>query len=333
MAPTVLVTGASGFVAGHVLDKFLAKGYNVRGTVRSEKTAANVRKMFPEYPEQLSFAIVPDMAAPGAFDEAVKGVDGIIHTASPFILDAKDVQKDLYDPAVQGTTSILEAAQKHAPTVSRVVVTSSFASVLDPNQGTRPGYTYTEADWNPVIGDAAAKDPVLAYLASKAMAEKAAFDYVEKNKPTFTVTTLLPPMVYGPVRHHVDSVKSLNTSSTDILRLFNGSETTVPTTSFWGFVDVRDLADAHVLAFETPEAAGQRYLTTTGNYSYQQVVDIIRREFPELQATTPEGEAGAPLPPVYRIDNSKAKKELGIKFTPLEKTIVDTVKSLRALKE
>ncbi|KXJ88192.1 hypothetical protein Micbo1qcDRAFT_138545 [Microdochium bolleyi] len=336
MAPTVLVTGASGFVAAHVVDKFLQKGYHVRGTVRSERTAETVRATYPEHAEQLSFAIVPDMAAPGAFDEAVKGVDGIIHTASPFVLDAKDVQNELYAPAVQGTTSILEAAQKHGgPSISRVVITSSFASALDATQGLRPGYTYTEADWNPVIGDAAAGDPVLAYLASKTMAERAAFKYVEDNKPSFAITTLLPPVVYGPIKHHVGSGKSLNTSSADILRLFDGSEKTVPETSFWGSVDVRDLAEAHVRAFETPAAAGQRYIVASpGNFMYQSAVDIIRAEFPELRDTTPQGQTGAPIPPVYAIDAGKAARELGLKaedYTPLRTTIVDAVKGLRAI--
>lgn len=202
MAQTVLITGASGFIAAHVVEAFLRNGYNVRGTVRSDKTAAEVPNTRSKYSQQLSISIVPDIAAANAFDEAVKGVDGasilygspekekrpnilstqIIHTASPFILNATDFETELLQPAINGTTSVLEAAQKHNPSVSRVVVTSSFASVLDPMQGQRPGYVYKEADWNPVTPEQAMSNPVLAYLASKTFAEKAAFNYVKEKK-------------------------------------------------------------------------------------------------------------------------------------------------------
>ncbi|OAQ62532.1 cinnamoyl-CoA reductase [Purpureocillium lilacinum] len=329
MAQTILVTGASGFIAAHVVATLLRRGYNVRGTVRSEKSAVEVFRTHSQYPGRLSTAIVPDMAAPGAFDEAVQGVDGIIHTASPFILGANDFETELFRPAIQGTVSILEATQKHNPGVSRIVITSSFASVLDPSQGKRPGYIYTERDWNPVTREEAGSgDGVAAYLASKTFAEQAAWNYVKEKKPNFGVTTLLPPMVYGPVIHHINDAKSLNTSSNDIYRLINGSEKEVPETSFWAFADVRDLAEAHVLALEKPAAAGKRYLIANSAYSYQQVCDIIRENFPQLRELTPAGIAGNPLPPVYKLDTSKAVQDLGVKFRSLEETIVSTVDSL-----
>ncbi|KAL7941323.1 NAD(P)-binding protein [Trichoderma barbatum] len=333
MAQTVLVTGASGYIAAHVVEAFLKKGYNVRGTVRSEKMVAEVRNTHSKYAEKFSVAIVPDIAAANAFDEAVKGVDGIIHTASPFILNATDFEKELLQPAIQGTTSVLEAAQKYNPSISRIVVTSSFASVLDPMQGQRPGYVYKEADWNPITVEQANSNPVMAYLASKTFAEKAVFDYVEAKKPNFTVATLCPPMVYGPIAHSVGDVKALNTSSSDINRLIDGSEKDVPDTSFFAFADVRDLADAHVLAYEKPEAAGQRYLIANSAYSYQQICDIIRERFPQQSELTPKGNPGAPLPSSYQLDTTKAVTELGLKFRPLQETIVDMVNSLLKLRQ
>ncbi|RFU72883.1 cinnamoyl- reductase [Trichoderma arundinaceum] len=317
MAQTVLITGASGYIATHVVQTFLRKGYNVRGT----------------YAEQLSVAIVPDIAAPNAFDEAVKGVDGIIHTASPFSLTSVDYEKELLQPAINGTTSVLEAAQRYNPTVSRIVITSSFASILDPTQGQRPGYVYKEADWDPITVEQANSNPVMAYIASKTFAEKAAFDYVKENKPNFSVTTLCPPMVYGPILHSVSDVKAMNTSSGDIYRLIDGSEKNVPDTLIWAFADVRDLAEAHLQAYEKPEAAGQRYLIATSSFSYQQICDIIRDKFPELRELTPKGNTGDPLPPVYKLDNSKASAELGIKFRSLEETVVDMVNSFLKLRK
>jgi len=245
-------------------------------------------------------------------------------------------KRDLLDPAMKGTTEILSSIQRHNPSVKRVVLTSSFASIWNGSKGNWPEHTYTEADWNPITYEEAAEDStdgVIAYCASKTFAEKAAWDYVAQHKPNFTLTTICPPMVYGPAAHSIESLDNLNTSSADIYRLINGSEKTIPPTSFYAFVDVRDVGEAHARAYETPEAAGQRYLTTGGNYTYQQVCDIIRQDFPSKRAMTPEGEVGAPLPNVYKVDNSKAKRELGMIFRDLRTSIHDMVEEFVAIEK
>ena len=234
----ILLTGASGFVAAHVLNSLLQHGYSVRGTVRSEATADKVRKTHSHLlkgdESRLSFSIVPDVASPGAFDDAVKGVDGVIHTASPFVMQVEDNERDLLDPAIKGTTQILIAVQKYAPQVKRIVITSSFAAIVDPSQGTRPGYTYSEKDWNPVTYEQAKSgDGATAYCASKTFAERAAWEFVEKNKPNFDVATICPPMIYGPLDHDAN-LEHLNTSSADIYRLMNGSQTEPGPTAFPG---------------------------------------------------------------------------------------------------
>ncbi|KAM0512067.1 hypothetical protein ACHAPE_009215 [Trichoderma viride] len=335
MSSTVLITGGSGFAAAHVIRAFLNKGYNVKATVRSEARGEEVLTSHPENSAKLSYVVVPDIADKDAFNNALNGVDGVIHVASPMILGATDFEAQLFRPAVDGTVNLLEAIQKSNANVSRVVITSSIASILDPLQGQRPGYVYTEKDWNPVSKEAAVEsgNAVLAYLASKTIAEKAAFDYVEKNKPKFTVSALCPPFIYGPLLHHVESPKELNTSSNDIYRLFNGSEKEVPPTAFFSYVDVRDLAEAHVLAFEKPAAANQRYLIAASAYTYQHIVDIIRAKFPELRETTPRGETGAPIPPAYIVDTTKANTDLGLIYRSLEDTVVDAVNSLRKLEK
>lgn len=332
---TILVSGASGFVAAHVLNELLSHGYKVRGTVRSEDSANKVRKTHAKYADKLSFAIVKDVAAPGSFDEAVKGVDGVIHTASPFQTQVDDNERDLLNPAIHGTTEILTAIHKYNPAVKRVVITSSFASIIDMEKGNWPEHTYTEADWNPVSYEKAkTADGNTAYCASKTFAEKAAFDFVKNERPNFDIATICPPMVYGPPIHAVSSLDHLNTSAADIYRLINGSEKEVPPTAFWAFVDVRDVARAHRLAYETPAAAGQRFFVASGNYSYQMVCDIIRKNFPALKNRTPEGKPGSGLgAEAYKIDNGKAKRELGLSFRSLEETITDTVRRLLALEE
>ncbi|KAI9736802.1 MAG: methylglyoxal reductase (NADPH-dependent) gre2 [Claussenomyces sp. TS43310] len=330
---TVLVTGGSGFVAAGVLEAFLSAGYHVRTTVRSHSSAEKVKKSHGHYGDKLSIVLVGDNIATGAFDEAVKGVDGVIHTASPFVLQVKDNVKDLLDPAIKGTNSILQSVHQHNPAVKRVVVTSSFASIIDVPQGNRPGHTYSEKDWNPVTYDQAAdpkSDGTLVYCASKTFAEKAAFEYAEKNKTNFSIATICPPMVYGPPKQTLESLDKLNTSTADIYRLFNGSEKEVPPTAFWNWVDVRDVGQAHLKAYEVPEAAGQRYFCTAGRYSYQQICDIIRKDFPELREVTPKGNPGEPISGVFEVDNTKIREQLGIKFRTLEESIHDTVAELLA---
>jgi len=139
-------------------------------------------------------------------------------------------------------------------------------------------------------------------------------------------------MVYGPPVHAVSSLGKLNTSSADIYRLMNGSEKDVPPTQFYAWVDVRDVARAHRLAYESADAAGQRYFVTAGTYSYQMICDIIREKVPEAKDRTPVGKPGTGLgADVYGVDNGKAKRELGISFVDLETSIVDTARRLSEL--
>ncbi|KAF2773916.1 flavonol reductase [Teratosphaeria nubilosa] len=312
---TILISGASGFVASHVVPQ-------------------GVRKSHPEYESQLSFAIVEDIAQPGAFDEAVKGVDGVIHTASPFTFDVQDFEKDLLIPAINGTNSILQAMEKYNPNVKRMVITSSFAALINISKGAWPEHTYNEADWNLDTYETAKNGPgLVAYCTSKKLAEEAAFKFLEEKKPAFSISTICPPLIYGPIIHHVSDITKLNSSSVDIYRFVNGSTKEVPSTGFPAFVDVRDVAQAHLKAYEKPEAANLRYFTTGRNFTYQEVVDIIHKHFPELKERTPAGEPGNEGPGVFKVDASKAQKELGIHFRGLEEVIVDTVKDLLRLEE
>jgi nucleoside-diphosphate-sugar epimerase len=244
------------------------------------------------------------------------------------VIQVENNERDLLNPALHGTSEVLKSIQKNNPTVKRVVITSSFASIIDMDKGARPGYMYTEKDWNPITWEKAASQDTngaVAYCASKTFAERAAYDFVEKNKPNFTVSSICPPMVYGPNANTVKSLDHLNTSSAEIYRLMNGSKKSVPDTSFYAFVDVRDVGEAHVRAYESPEAAGQRYFCTAGFYTFQQICNIIRKDFPEKRALVPEGTPGAPFPDVYKVDNSKAKRELGITFRDLQTCIHDQV--------
>lgn len=248
-----------------------------------------------------------------------------------------DPQKDLIDPAVNGTTGILKAIAKSAPSVKRVVVTSSFAAILDASKMSDPTATFTEKSWNPVTLADIHQGPGIAYRASKTLAEKAAWDFVQSGSAKFDLVTVNPPMVFGPVVHHLASLDSINTSNERIVGLVQGKwksdDGALPDTGVFAWVDVRDVAEAHVDAFEKPQLGGRRLFTTAGYFSNKAIFDIVRKNFPELKDKLPAEDAkGGELPPkdkLFVIDNSETTKTLGVQWRPLETTIVDTVKSLK----
>lgn len=326
----ILITGATSFVGTHIIKTFLANGYYVRGQVRNEKSAQKVHKVFPNAGETLTTVVVPDITTAGAFDEAVKDVAGVIHSASPFQMEVKNNEKDLLEPAIKGTNRILEAVAAYAPQVKRVVITSSFASIIDPTKGVWPGKTYTEEDWNPVTYEQAAEGPgPVAYCGSKKLAEKAGWDFVETKKPNFTVSTICPPMIYGPVEHDAD-LKNLNTSTADIYRLMDGSSKEPGDCAFPCFADVRDVGEAHFRAYERAEPG--RYFITSGSFDYVDVAKVLREEFPDRvdriadPALTEKVDA-------FKVDNSRTGRELGLTFRGLRECIRDTAVSLIALEQ
>ena len=325
---TILITGVSGFVASWITHAFLDAGYSVRGTVRSEKSIESIRKKHAKHADRLSFTIVPDMAALNALNDAVKGVTGVIHTANPFILNPKDNEEDLLKPSISGVLNVLRASAQEGPSLRRVVLTASFASILDLSKGNRPGFIYDETVWNPATyEEAKASDSgAFTYCAAKALAERAAWDWIEANKPSFSFLTITPPWIFGPALGGVKAVEHLNESTEAIWKLVNGSLKTVPDPDFAGCADVRDVALTHLRAYELEEAKGERFIVGA-SFEYQTAVDILRKAFPQLKDRIPEGTPGHP-PEIYAIDNSKVQKVLGIKLTPVDVTLTDTVEDL-----
>lgn len=247
-----------------------------------------------------------------------------------------DPKKDLIDPAVIGTTGILKAVAKSAPSVKRVVITSSFAAIIDAAKASDPNANFNEKSWNPVTIDQIHENPGIAYRASKTLAEKAAWEFVndKSNNAKFDLVTVNPPLVFGPVVHHLASLDSINTSNERIVGLVQGKwKEEVPETGVFLWVDVRDVAEAHVRAFEKPELGGKRLFTTAGYFSNREVLDLVRKNFPELKDKLPaESVKGGELPPKDKLltfDNSETTKSTGIQWTSLEKTITETVKSLK----
>ncbi|KAL7787305.1 hypothetical protein V8C43DRAFT_289275 [Trichoderma afarasin] len=322
MAPsdhTLLVTGATGYVAGHVIHQALTKGYNVRACVRSESAREKILATFPNYGSQLSFAPVKDITSPEFFKDAFAdgAVTGVIHLASPVHLSPEDNKRDMLDPAINSAKSIIEAAKLFGPSVQRVINTSSMAALLDISKG----------------DEAAEADPVSVYCASKALAEKGMWEFMESgdNKPTFSFVSVNPSMVFGPDFYPITGLAGLKASAARAWALVDAKD--VPPPDFCGVVDVRDVAKALLSAFEIPEAAGQRYLLAK-HFEWQTAADAAREALEEpdrsrIPAGSPGSmDNGAWKSVTYGVDGSKAVRELGFEYRPLKDTMGDTIKQL-----
>lgn len=334
MSGRVLVSGANGFIAAHTIERLLARGYEVVGTVRDPgNVARNAHlKALPGASQRLSL-VAADLTAPDPFGSHVD-VDAILHMASPYVMTAHDPQRDLVDPAVKGTRSMLEAAAR-SPRVRRVVLTSSMAAITDEPDGR----VLTEADWN--TESSLTRNP---YYYSKAMAERAAWAFVERERPRFGLVAINPFLVIGP-----SHTAEVNTSNQIFVDLASG---VYPATMAldWGFVDVRDVADAHIAAMEADAAKG-RYICASANMDMADVVALMRAQgfahtrLPRFNLDGPFGTrlmrlashmqpAGVGsylrthLGRVPRFDNTKARRELGIAFRQPADSIRDTLADL-----
>ncbi|XP_054799923.1 cinnamoyl-CoA reductase CAD2-like [Prosopis cineraria] len=241
--------------------------------------------------------IKADLLDEGSFDPVIKGCEGVFHTASPFIInDVKDPQAELIDPAVKGTLNVLKSCSKFR-SVKRVVLTSSIASVAYDRKPKTPEVIVDETWFSDLD---LSRESKLLYRVSKILAEDAALKFVEKNN--IDMVTINPATVIGPLLQ-----PTLNTSAAVILNLINGAQT-FPNNSF-GWVSVKDVANAHIQAFETPSASG-RYVLVERVAHFSDIVKILRELDPLLQL--PEKCAdNKPLEPIYQVSKEKAKT-LGI---------------------
>ncbi|GJC83572.1 ketoreductase azaE [Colletotrichum liriopes] len=325
MPQRVLLTGANGFIAQHILAQFLAAGHSVRAVVRSESSASQLRKTFSSYlPSQLDIALVPDITTPGAFDQVLASdpsFDTVLHTASPFDFRKGNSSADFLDPAIKGTTEILHGVDRVAPTVKRVVVTSSMAAMIDVFKPpvSDPPKIYDHRDWLEVSRQDAetAESPHLPYVASKAFAEKSAWAFVAEHKPSFDLVTVNPPM-------------GLNQSNYILYGSFFApgltSASPIPPEVLHLYVDVRDVARAHLLAATTPGAGGNRFVVSPGGVSNQKIANVLRERFPELEGRIPAGDPTKTALPegLFGVDASLAGNMLGLEYRKLEDTIGDT---------
>ena len=260
----VLVTGGSGFIALHCIDQLLEKGFMVRTTIRSESRKDEINKAMEKYPnlhQNLEFHIC-DLLEDKGWDAAVDGCDYVLHVASPFILEVPSDEDVLIRPAVDGTLRVLNACSK--ANVKKVVLTSSVAAVA---YGHGREKTFDESDWSNTDEDSG----ITPYAKSKTLAEKAAWEFVEKldtnNKFDFTVIN--PVGVFGPML-----TSDMGTSNSLVSKLINGELPACPATHM-GYVDVRDVARAHVFSMLNSSTNDKRIIVSESEMFFVDVGRIL----------------------------------------------------------
>lgn len=246
----VLVTGGSGFVGIQCIIHCLTASYRVKATVRSLNRTESVLQTLHAAgaPNAESVAFVQaDLTKDDGWKEAVKDCTYVLHVASPFPAEAPKNENDLIIPACEGTLRVLRAARDAG--VKRVVVTSSYAAIGHGHRNRDPTKPFTEEDWTDVDGPG-----VGAYEKSKTLAERAAWDFIEKEGGSLELSVVNPATIMGPVLGP-DTSTSIEVAS----RMLNGAVPGCPNIEF-GIVDVRDVADLHLLAMVHPKAKGERFL-------------------------------------------------------------------------
>ncbi|KDQ50530.1 hypothetical protein JAAARDRAFT_186169 [Jaapia argillacea MUCL 33604] len=334
--PLILVTGASGFLGSYVVYEALEAGYRVRGTARTKKVDL-VKKGYAKYNDQFEVAAIDDIVN-SDFTEALKDVEAVIHVASP-LAGSVDAEKIL-DGAINGALNVLRQAEKVG--IKKFVVTSSVAaitSLTDPRLAS--DYEYTEKDWSPATKEDALKPDagdMIIYAASKALSEKAVWDFV-KEHPHVDVTTILPPFIFGPFAPgFLIPEKNLSSLSTNgyVYALLNGS---IPPNIGVGSVDIRDAARLHVAALTPKGPTGsqeqKRVLVPRQVIDWKTVAEYVAEKRPELKDRLPSTKDVANLSGSFaQVDSRRAKESLGYKsFIPWQETILAAIEDLVRLEK
>ncbi len=324
---TIFVTGASGFIAKHIVLQLLESGRDVVGSVRSmaraEETRAAVAARLGATGapgDRLRFVTL-DLESDAGWSEALRGADALLHTASPFPLTQPKDAEAVIRPALTGTMRALRAARDAG--VGRVVLTSSVAAVTN---GRRRKPVYSEADWS---------DPDLpqatAYERAKTLAERAAWDFVASEAPGLALTTINPALVVGAPLD-----RSYGTSLQLVERLMRGRDPILPDIGF-GIVDVTDVARMHVAALDTPGSVGRRFIGAERFVTLAEVARILKAAYPARRIPTRVAPSllvralGLFDPSIatirphlgerFALDASAARDTLGTVFTPAEDAI------------
>lgn len=330
-ATRVTVTGASGFIAQHCVQRLLEEGYRVRGTLRRLDRQDDVRKALARVSgvdTRLEFCEA-DLTGDAGWAEAIAGSTFVLHTASPVPARRPAHEDDVIVPARDGTLRVLRAAA--AAGVTRVVVTSSVAAVLSGVERGR-ARLFTEADWSDL------QSPMPAYSRSKTLAERAAWAFIDALPAgqRMELATVNPSFVLGP------SVSGGGNASNEIVRKVLHREVPGLPRLMLPVVDVRDVAQLHLLAMTSPAAAGERFIASEGDYWYAEIVRVLAAagyDVPTRIVPNWLVRVIAVFDPTVRmvagqlgiechVSSAKARRVLGWQTRSLRETMIDTAQDL-----
>ncbi|MCJ1289542.1 hypothetical protein MMC34_001075 [Xylographa carneopallida] len=331
-SPNLLITGATGHIGFRVLVEALKAGYSVRAAIRSEGKAPeilatpSIKALAPG--NKLSFVVVPDILAEGAYDEALKGVTYVVHLASPLANPSDDMEQTIVQPAIIGTTGILYSALK-VPTIKRVVITSSVVAVL-PLQtmlGTADFKVHTAEDRQPAP-EKPYGHPFVAYAASKVKALAATEDFVRAEKPHFDINNIHPGFVIG--------ANELATSAEGVIKGTNGmmmgqvlgAKSDQPRMS--GTVHLHDVAKVHILALDLAVKGGQSFAAIKNNV-WNDALRYVKKHFPEAVESGKLPANGDQPTLNIDFDASKTEEAFGFKFQDYEAQTVSVVEQYLSL--
>lgn len=331
----VLVTGGSGFIGNYCIMQLYKAGYRIHTTIRSLSRETEVRSMLKkagcEPGESLTF-FAADLLSDNGWDEAVSGCDYVLHVASPFPSGVPKHEDELIIPAREGALRVLRASRDAG--VKRVVMTSSIAAIGYGQEITEK--PFTEENWTNPEGK-----NVGAYIKSKTLAEKAAWEFIKREGGTLELVTINPVGVFGPVLG-TDYSSSIQL----VKRLMDGSMPGCPKIGF-GVVDVRDVADLHLRAMTTPEANGERFLAVAGkSIMLPEMAKLLRKRMGEAAKHVPTlilpnwivriyslfdpevKQVVIELDMVKEASNEKARRMLGWSPRTVEESVIATAESL-----
>ncbi|OIW05590.1 hypothetical protein TanjilG_23376 [Lupinus angustifolius] len=312
----VCVTGGSGFIASWIIKFLLQRGYTVRATLRNPSDAKKVHHLLQlDGAKERLHLYKADLLEQGSFDSVVQGCHAVFHTASPVHFVVKDPQAELIDPALKGTLNVLKSCAK-SPSVERVVLTSSISAVIFSERPKNPNVIVDETWFS---DEHFCRRSELWYTLSKTLAEAAAWKFAKENN--IDMVAINPSMVAGPLLQ-----QEVNESVEPILNLLNGVP--FPNRCF-GWVNVKDVANAHIQAYEIASASG-RYLMVERVVHFSELARTLSDLYPTLQIPD-KCENEEPYMATYQVSKERAKS-LGIEFTPLEVTVMETVESFREKK-
>ena len=328
----VLVTGATGFIGLHCIQQLLSKGYEVNGTVRNLDREDEIRDGLSASGTSHAglelFSV--DLNSDEGWDEAMNGCEYVLHVASPISLEDQD-EDYFVKPAVAGVKRALSYAKKHS--VKKVVLTSSVAAIF---HGMELKEYYDENDWsdpeNPSIDH---------YSKSKTLAERAAWDFVESEDHPFELAVINPALVIGR-----SLTGDLGESNKAIEMVVTGKMPVAVPLQF-GYVDVRDVAAAHILAMKNPESNGKRFALAEKDLWYKDVAEVlIKKGFDKAPTFAVPAwlakilamfskDLKLTLPYLGRLrsvrDAKNAKDILGWKPRPAEESIIEIAEQIQEM--